>query len=115
MASDGSNAGEAGAGKTFQAVAKVGDIAEGEGQPYEVGDRLIAVFLDQGTYFATDDSCPHQGAPLCDGLVADGTVTCSWHGWQFNLSDGRWADNPRVRVTTYPVRVEGDEIQVCVD
>lgn len=75
---------------------------------------MVAVFLDGGRYYAIDDTCPHQGAPLCDGMVSDKTVTCSWHGWRFSLEDGRWLDNPRVKVGSYQVRVEGDEIQVAV-
>ena len=54
---------------TYQTVAKVGEIPEGEGRPFEVEGRMIAVFLDGGTYHAIDDSCPHQGPRLCDGLV----------------------------------------------
>ena len=99
---------------TYRTVARVGEIPEGEGRSFEVGDRVIAVILAGGAYYAIDDHCPHQGAPLCDGLVMDGTVTCTWHGWRFSLEDGRWLDSPRskVRVDTYPVRVERDEIQV---
>ncbi len=98
----------------FQAVAKVGEIPDGGGAPFEVNGRVIAVFLVNGEYFAIDDNCPHQGAPLCDGLVQSKTVTCSWHGWRFSLEDGRWLDSPRTRVGSYPVRVVGDEIQVQV-
>jgi nitrite reductase (NADH) small subunit len=98
----------------FQTVARVGDLSDGTGMPVEVNGRAIALFLDQGVYFAVDDQCPHQGAPLCDGIVLDRTVTCTWHGWRFSLEDGRWIDSPRIRIGTYPVRVEGDEIQVAV-
>jgi nitrite reductase (NADH) small subunit/3-phenylpropionate/trans-cinnamate dioxygenase ferredoxin subunit len=101
--------------ETYQTVARVGEIAEGRGIPVEVGDRVIAVFLDEGVYYAIDDMCPHKGAPLCDGIVCDKSVTCTWHGWRFSFTDGRWIDNPRIRVATYPVRVVGDEIQVAVD
>lgn len=98
----------------FQAVAKVGEIPEGQGRVFEVSGRLIAVFLDEGTYYAIDDACPHQGAPLSDGIVFDKSVTCTWHGWRFSLVDGRHLEGSRCRVGTYPVRVEGDEIQVAV-
>jgi nitrite reductase (NADH) small subunit/3-phenylpropionate/trans-cinnamate dioxygenase ferredoxin subunit len=101
--------------QNFRTVARVGEVNEGSGIPVEVGDRMVALFLDGGRYFAIDDACPHQGAPLCDGLVMDGTVTCTWHGWRFALDDGRWLDSPRIRVGAYPVRVVGDEIQVAVD
>ncbi len=101
---------------SYHTVAKVGEIPEGEGRPFEVEGRMIAVILDGGTYRAIDDACPHQGAPLCDGIVEGGTITCTWHGWRFSLVDGSWLDSPKskVRVGTYPVRVEGDEIQVQV-
>ncbi len=100
--------------ETFVTVANVGEIPEGQGRCFEVDGRMIAVFLDQGRYFAIDDACPHQGAPLSDGIVFNQTVTCTWHGWCFNLEDGRWMDSPRTRVGTYPVRVEGESIQVGV-
>ena len=100
--------------ETYHTVARVGEIEEGRGAPFEVEGRPIAVFLDEGVYYATDDVCPHQGLPLCDGFVADKTVTCTWHGWCFRLTDGRWVDNPRILVGTYPVRVVGDEIQVRI-
>jgi nitrite reductase (NADH) small subunit/3-phenylpropionate/trans-cinnamate dioxygenase ferredoxin subunit len=92
----------------------VGDLVEGMGRPFEVGGRVIAVFLHRGEYYAIDDACPHRGAPLCDGFVYDRSVTCTWHGWRFSLVDGCWLDSPRTRVDTYPVRVLGDEIQVAI-
>jgi nitrite reductase (NADH) small subunit/3-phenylpropionate/trans-cinnamate dioxygenase ferredoxin subunit len=101
--------------QNFQTVARVGEVPEGGGIPVEVGDRPVALILDEGVYYAIDDVCPHQGMPLNDGLVMDRTVTCTWHGWRFSLEDGRWLDSPRTRIGTYPVRVVGDEIQVAVD
>src|SRR5262249_23109332 len=103
------------AAESFHTVARVGEIPEGQGHAFEVGGRMIAVFFEEGKYYAIDDACPHQGAPLSDGIVFDKSVTCSWHGWRFSLEDGRWLDSPRTRVGTYPVRVVGDEIQVRVD
>jgi nitrite reductase (NADH) small subunit len=101
----------------YHTVARVGEIAEGHGIPVEVEGRVIAVFLHEGRYFAIDDACPHQGAPLCDGIVFDRSVTCTWHGWRFSLEDGRWLDSPKPRTLlgTYPVRVVDDEIQVSVE
>ncbi len=100
---------------TYHTVARVGDISPGQGLPFVIGDRVIAIFLDEGTYYATDDACPHKGAPLCDGIVYDKTVTCTWHCWTFRLDDGRWTGNLSLRIGTYPVRVIGDEIQVALD
>ena len=55
----------------------------------EIIGRKIAVFLDEGIYYAIDNACPHKEAHLCDGIVFDRTVTCTWHGWHFSLEDGR--------------------------
>jgi len=97
----------------FTTVAKVGAIPEGEGASFQVGNRLVAVFNYQGSYMAIDDLCPHMGASLGSGyLDEEGTVTCPWHAWRFRVCDGKWADNPRLAVDTFEVRVQGDEIQV---
>jgi nitrite reductase (NADH) small subunit len=48
----------------FVTVAKVGDILEGNGLAYAVNGRMVAVFLEEGNYFAIDDFCPHMGASL---------------------------------------------------
>ncbi len=99
----------------FVTVAKVGAIPEGEGSSFQVGDRLVAVFLKDGKYYAIDDLCPHMGASLGSGYLDDeGNVSCPWHAWRFCVRDGKWADNPRLSVDTFEVRVVGDEIQVRV-
>lgn len=96
----------------FTTVARVGTIAEGQGATFQVGDRLVAVFNDGGSYFAIDDVCPHMGASLGAGDLQEGVVTCPWHAWRFKVCDGTWCDNPRIRIDSYEVHVEGDEIQV---
>jgi nitrite reductase (NADH) small subunit len=99
--------------ENFVTVAKVGAIPEGEGRSFQVGERLVAVFLQRGEYHAIDDLCPHMGASLGSGyLDNDGIVVCPWHAWRFCIRDGKWADNPRLSVDTFEVRVLGDDIQV---
>src|SRR5713226_8521332 len=98
----------------FKTVCRLGELREGEGRAVEVGNKLIAVFRDQGKYYAIDDVCPHMGTGLSGGFISDGIVTCPWHAWRFRLNDGAWADNPRLKIGCYPVRVQGDEVQVAV-
>jgi nitrite reductase (NADH) small subunit/3-phenylpropionate/trans-cinnamate dioxygenase ferredoxin subunit len=99
----------------FTTVCKVSDLPEGQARTVEVAGRLIAVFCVGGTFQAIDDVCPHMGASLSGGYVENGVVTCPWHAWRFRLADGAWADNPRMKIGCYPVRVQGDEVQVQVD
>lgn len=96
----------------FVTVAKVGEIAPGSGGTFNVGERLVAVFNSDGEYLAIDDLCPHMGASLGAGGVEDGVVACPWHAWRFRVSDGTWCDNPRIKIDSFDVRIQGDEIQV---
>jgi nitrite reductase (NADH) small subunit/3-phenylpropionate/trans-cinnamate dioxygenase ferredoxin subunit len=99
----------------FHRVCRVGDVPEGEGTTVQVCGKLIALFCIDGQHHAIDDTCPHMGASLAGGYVENDVVTCPWHAWRFRVTDGSWADNPRVKIGSYPVRVEGDEVQVGVE
>ncbi len=93
---------------------KVSEIPPGGTRIVTVNRKDIAVFNDAGTLFAIDDCCPHAGASLSGGHVENGIVTCPWHAWRFRLSDGAWADNPRVKTGCYAVKIEGDNVIVDV-
>ena len=96
----------------FQPICRTDDLAEGLGRTFYIGEQAIAVFLIDGRVHALDDTCPHMGASLGSGFVENGCVTCPWHFWRFRIRDGAWADNPRLGVSCYPVRVIGNEVQV---
>lgn len=102
--------------REFQTVAKVGSIPEGEGRAFPVNGQLIAVFLQDGEYFAINDACPHMGASLSAGYLDGTEVICPWHAWRFCVTDGLWLDNPKskVRTESFEVRLVGDEIQVAL-
>lgn len=100
---------------TWRIACRVGELADGEGKTVTLGGKLIAVFHTQGQYQAIDDTCPHMGASLSGGYVEDGIVTCPWHAWRFRLCNGVWADNPRIKIASYPTRVEGDAVQIFIE
>ena len=60
-------------------VATTAEIVENEGSAFAVDNRMIAVFLHDGKYYAMDDFCPHMGASLAGGCLHQGTVACPWH------------------------------------
>ncbi len=96
----------------FQTVCKVDEVPEGEGKTVKVGEKMIAVFCENGELHAIDDTCPHMGASLSGGYVEDGIVTCPWHAWRFCIKDGTWADNPKIKIGSYPLRVVDGEVQI---
>lgn len=96
----------------YTTVAKVGEIPDGRGAAFQVGNITVAVFNDGGRYYAIDDCCPHMGASLAEGQLEQSVVACPWHAWRFDVRDGTWCDNRRIKIDQFDVRVEGDEIQV---
>lgn len=90
------------------------EIPEGEGRAFELAGRTIAVFRAQDQFYAIDDQCPHMGASLAAGYVENCAVACPWHAWRFDIRDGAWCDNPRIKIDSFPVRVQDHQIWVQI-
>jgi nitrite reductase/ring-hydroxylating ferredoxin subunit len=72
-----------------------------------VGD--VAVFHLDGGFCATQAACTHRQGPLNEGTVEGSTVTCPWHGTQFNVCTGAVVRGPaKDPIKTFPVTVDGD-------
>ena len=72
-----------------------------------VGD--VAVFNVSGKFCATQAKCTHRGGPLNEGKLDGSTVTCPWHGTQYNVCTGAVLRGPAIEpVKTYRVIVEGE-------
>ena len=79
-----------------------------EGRAVTLAGREIALFNLGDRFLATDNRCPHEGGPLCDGIVAGDAVVCPLHAWKVRLDSGT-VERPASKdacVTTYPTRVE---------
>ena len=50
-------------------VTTIENVPPREGRAVLLGDREIALFNLGDHFLATDNRCPHQGGPLCDGIV----------------------------------------------
>ena len=87
--------------------------------------RTILVYNVRGRYFGLGNICPHQGGPMLDEVtgttrctvsadnryepewIREGEIVrCGWHEWEFEIASGRSLIDPKMRVATYPVRVE---------
>jgi len=86
-----------------------------EGRSVQIGAMELAIF-NLGDRFATiENRCPHNGGPLCDGIVSGTAVVCPLHGWRFDLNTGLAirASLPAC-VMTFPTRVEDGIVLVDV-
>ena len=98
----------------FVKVASLSELAAGCCKTVDVNGKAIALFNVNGTVYALDNTCLHQGGPLGEGELEGETVTCPWHGWEYNVKTGAKVMNPTVKVAIYPVQVEGGDIKVAV-
>lgn len=91
-------------------VASLAEIPDDRGHEVVLDGRLIGLFRHDGRIVAIDGLCPHAGGPMATGYTRDGIVMCPWHGWQFRLDTGCHATAPQIRVDTFEVTVEGDDV-----
>ena len=75
---------------------------------------LPLVACDSSVDEARAGGSVHAGSSLSMGTVENLVVTCAWHHWRFRLTDGAWADNPRIKTGCYGVEVVNDEICLLV-
>ena len=66
------------------------------------GDEL-AIYNVNGEYYATDNFCPHRGAPLSEGAMFGHVIECGWHGWQFDVRNGECL-TVREKIKTFAVK-----------
>ena len=79
------------------------------------GDKQIAVYNVEGEIYATDNICTHAFALLTDGFLDGDIIECPLHGGCFNVKTGEGQGAPISEdIKTYPVRVNGDTIEVNV-
>lgn len=73
------------------------DIAVNDKQEYELegleGGKVLLVNDGTGVH-ALGHSCTHFGAPLKNGVVHSGRITCPWHGACFKIASGDVEDAP---------------------
>src|SRR5437773_12163901 len=100
----------------FVPVGKAADLGSGQMAAYPVNGKQIAVANVDGSYYAFDDACTHRGCSLAEeGELEGEVVTCGCHFSEFSVETGSVLAGPAtVAQETYPVRVEGLELQVEV-
>lgn len=89
-------------------------LRPGEVTEVIVAGTAVAVCNVNGTFFAVSNVCPHAGGPIGDGTLEEHKVTCPYHGWSYDVRDGRCFVNKDVTLPRYDVQVIGDEVFVRV-
>jgi nitrite reductase (NADH) large subunit len=100
-------------------VASVADVPRDGGIAVRHGGVQVALFhfAARGEWYATQNLCPHKREMvLARGILGDQAgapkVACPLHKKTFDLQTGRCTSGEALEVTTYPVRVDGDDVWV---
>jgi len=87
-------------------------VSPGTGQRVEINGKDLALFNINGTFRAIDNTCPHQGGGLSDGALHGDLIACPWHGWRFNLTNGKCTLAPGAEVSIYATKIENGVVFV---
>lgn len=114
-------------------VGKSADIGEGERVVKDLASTTIGVFRVEGNLYAYENTCPHQGGPVCQGLLiprveeklnasqgaegfrfdeSDPRLVCPWHGFEFSIKTGCHPGKAEIRLTQFEVEEEGELVYV---
>ena len=98
---------------TLVKVAEKKDLPSGKAIAVEVNGKRIALFNVNDQYYAIDDTCTHAGGSLSEGEVKGTTVTCPWHGAEFNITNGEVLGAPAPEgVKSYKIHLEREDIEI---
>lgn len=106
--------GETASGTWHVAVA-VTDVAADAPAACSIGMHEIAVYLVDGTYYATSNICTHASALLTDGSMDGCEVECPLHNARFDVRTGEALSSPaEVDLETFQTRVAGSNVEVLI-
>jgi len=102
----------------FEKIAETQDIPAGQTKLVKFGTQEVLVANINGTYYAINNACTHEGGNLSKGTLQGNIVTCPKHKAQFEVTSGKVVSPPKMLLmhpkikdeTTYAVKVEGTSI-----
>lgn len=96
-------------------VARRSEIAPGSTKQVFVDDQEVLLCNVDGSIYAIEDVCTHDGGPLEQGKLEGECVVCPRHGATFDVRTGDALTLPAViPLMTFTVRVDGDDVYVDV-
>ncbi len=97
----------------FRVVAQVDEVPDPGKILVEVDERLVGLFRVDGTFYAIDDVCTHDGGPLVDGELEGFAVACPRHGAKFDVRTGAALTMPATQPTvSHEVKVVDGQVLV---
>lgn len=97
---------------------KVATLEEFEDLTHKVvrllGRPVGIIKREDGTFFAIEASCKHQGADLLADYRGGRTAVCPRHKWEYDLETGKCTNHDSIPLKKYRLRIEGGDILVSM-
>jgi len=92
------------------------DLPEDDVVGVQVAGRDIAFYKVGADVYATDNTCTHGQARLCDGFLEGHEIECPLHQGKFDVRNGRPTCEPATEpLRSYPVKIEGARVFIQID
>jgi 3-phenylpropionate/trans-cinnamate dioxygenase ferredoxin component len=92
------------------------NLLDGRTVSIPAGRRTIAVVRSGEAYYAIEDVCTHDGAPLTGGEIEGTEIICPRHGAHFCLRTGAALTPPAYEpVRVYETKIEAGHLWVHAD
>lgn len=79
-----------------------------------IGRPVGIIKREDGTFFAVEASCKHQGADLLADYRGGRIAVCPRHKWEYDLESGECINHDSLPLKKYLVKIEGDDILVSM-
>lgn len=100
----------------WQRVCALGELLPGERTVVEVDGAMVALFNIDGTVYAIEDVCTHDGGELASGRLELYEIECPRHLARFDVRTGAARCPPAYTPTAViPVKIEDGAIFVRDD
>jgi nitrite reductase/ring-hydroxylating ferredoxin subunit len=101
----------------------------------DIGDTTVGIFRVGGRLVAYENSCPHMGGPVCQGLIipavrelvddrrvstgyafdeSEMRIVCPWHGYEFAIETGAHPAQSSIRLRRFDVDESGGDVYVTL-
>ena len=81
---------------------------------FDAGEHNVLLVRSPDGWRAYRNACAHQGLPLDGGQIDQeaGTITCPWHGFQYETESGECLSAPQCQLEPFPLRIVDGRIWV---
>jgi nitrite reductase/ring-hydroxylating ferredoxin subunit/Fe-S cluster biogenesis protein NfuA len=98
----------------YRDVLGTDDLVDGGMKAIDLNGLPVLVARIGSDYVAVSNRCGLTPLPLEFSDLEGAELRCSWHGCRYDLRTGNRLDSAGDRLAVYPVRVEGDLVQIAI-